>query len=237
MLLAVRDGDDEPGRRQGDRGAGPAVHPQGPPGRRRRHVRRAGQAAREDGRQDGETGADLFSDLITDKRFLPYLEPPTAAWAHPKLEGTETTTGGGYSARGLTMDVELPADVLPFFKRNRLTVDMNNRGGQGWALKVVDRVTGEDKYTRPRGSGTRSGSTCSSRTNIPYRFVQVKGHVAVVTMHGNHPQTGLPIAKVYAYDLADKKKLWNLDLFGATPNAAVPSRARSTSRWRPTGCG
>ena len=48
------------------------------------------------------------------------------------------------------------------------------------------------------------------QNNVPYRFVQVKGHVAVVTVHGNHPQTNLPIAKVYAFDVADKKLLWEL---------------------------
>ena len=37
--------------------------------------------------RDGKTGADLFSDLITDKRFLPYLETPTATWAYPQAEG------------------------------------------------------------------------------------------------------------------------------------------------------
>jgi outer membrane protein assembly factor BamB len=31
----------------------------------------------------------------------------------------------------------------------------------------------------------------------------------------------MPIAKVYAYDVADKKKLWEVDLFGATPNTVV----------------
>jgi outer membrane protein assembly factor BamB/tetratricopeptide (TPR) repeat protein len=170
--------------------------------------------------RDGKTGADFFNDLITDKRFLPYLEPPTTTWTFPKLKGSETLTGGGYSARANQMDVDISGDVLPFFKRNRLTLDMNNRGGQGWALKVIDRVTGEEKYTTP-GFGYPQWIYMFQQQNIPYKMVQVKGHVAVVTNHGNHPQTGLPLAKVYAYDLADKKKLWELDLFGATPNPII----------------
>ena len=169
--------------------------------------------------RDGKTGADLFNDLITDKRFLPYLETPTTTWTFPKLKGEETTAGRG-SVRANTMDVELPRDVLPFFKRNRLTVDMNNRGGQGWAIKVFDRVTGDDKYTSP-GFGYLQWQHMFLQQNIPYKFVQVKGHVVVVTAHGNHPQTGLPTAKVHAYDVADQKKLWEIDLFGATPNQAV----------------
>jgi outer membrane protein assembly factor BamB/tetratricopeptide (TPR) repeat protein len=169
--------------------------------------------------RDGKTGAEFFNDLITDKRFLPYLEPPTTTWTFPKMKAVENPSGG-YSARANTMDVDLPADVLPFYRRNRLSVDMNNRGGQGWALKVVDRVTGEEKWTTP-GFGYPQWQYMFMQQNIPYRFVQVKGHVAVVTMHGNHQNTGLPIAKVHAFDLADKKKLWELDLFGSTPNPAV----------------
>src|SRR5262245_7985899 len=170
--------------------------------------------------RDGRTGADFFNDLITDKRFLPYIEPPTSTWAFPKLKGSETSTGTGYSARAYLMDVEMPADVLPFFKRHRLVVDTQGRGGQGWAIKTVDRVTGEEKFTSP-GFGYLQWQYQLANANIPYRFVQVKGHVAVVTAHANHPQTGLPMNKVFAYDVADKKKLWELDLFGSNPNPAV----------------
>src|SRR5262249_45553602 len=53
--------------------------------------------------RDGRTGADFFNDLITDKRFLPYIEPPTSTWAFPKLKGSETSTGTGYSARAYLM--------------------------------------------------------------------------------------------------------------------------------------
>lgn len=170
--------------------------------------------------RDGKTGADFFNDLITDKRFLPYLEPPTTTWTFPKLKGADALTGGAYSARANTMDVDISGDVLPYFKRNRLTLDMNNRGGQGWALRVIDRVTGNDVWTTP-GFGYPQWQYMFQQQGIPYKMVQVKGHVAVVTNHGSHPQTGLPLAKVYAFDLADKKKLWELDLFGTTPNPVI----------------
>jgi outer membrane protein assembly factor BamB/tetratricopeptide (TPR) repeat protein len=169
---------------------------------------------------DGKTGAELFNDLITDKRFLPYLEAPTTAWTYPKLKGSETTGTSGSSGRANTMDVDLPPDMLPFFKRNRLSVDMNGRGGQGWALKVTDRVTGEEKYTSS-GFGYPAWQHMFLQANVPYQFVQVKGHVAVVTMHNNHPQTNAPVAKVYAFDVAGQKKLWEIDLFGTLPNPAV----------------
>lgn len=220
MLLAVRDGDDPLGAAKATEALA------------RLYIRKGllddavgmyAELGKQHGKtvvRDGKTGAEFFNDLITDKRFLPYLEPPSTTWTFPKLKGQETTAGGGYSARANTMDVEMPPDVLPFFKRHRLTIDMNNRSGQGWALKVVDRVTGEDKYTSP-GFGYLQWQHMFLQQNIPYKFVQVKGHVAVVTVHGSHPQTGLPIAKVFAYDVADKKKLWEVDLFGTTPNTAV----------------
>ena len=168
--------------------------------------------------RDGKTGADFFNDLITDKRFLPYLEPPTSTWTFPRLKGTETVTGG-YSARQNTMDVELPGNVLPFFKRNRLTIDMNN-SGQGWSLRLFDRVSGDDKYKSPP-FGYPQWHYQLANANIPYNFVQVKGHLAVVTVHGSHPRTGLPLAMVYAYDLADMKLLWQIDLFGSSTNQVV----------------
>jgi hypothetical protein len=113
----------------------------------------------------------------------------------------------------------MPPDGLPFFKRHRLVVDMQGRG-QGAALKVIDRVTGEEKWNSP-GFGFLQWQQTFAQQNIPYKFVQVKGHVAVVTAHGSHPQSGLPVAKVYAFDVADKKKLWEVDLFGTNPNTAV----------------
>lgn len=172
--------------------------------------------------RDGKTGSQLFSDLITDKRFLPYLEAPSTAWSVTKMRGVELT-GGGVSARTNSMEVPVPADALPFFRRNRLVVDMNNRGGQGWSLKVEDRVSGEDKFTSP-GFGYPNYLYQFQQSQIPYRFVQVTGHLAVVTMHSNHPQTGMPVARVYAFDLADrdrKKPLWEIDLLGSGTNPAA----------------
>jgi outer membrane protein assembly factor BamB/tetratricopeptide (TPR) repeat protein len=168
--------------------------------------------------RDGKTGADLFNDLITDKRFLPYLEPPSSTWMFPKMKAAEGT--GAYSGRASLMDVDLPADVLPFFRRHRLVVDQSNTGGQGWSLKVLDRVTGEERWRSP-GFGFPQWQHMFLQQNIPYRFVQVKGHVAVVTMHSNHQSTGFSQAKVHAFDLADKKKLWEVDLFGPMPNPAL----------------
>ena len=56
--------------------------------------------------------------------------------------------------------------------------------------------------------------------HVPYRFVQVKGHVAVVTLFPQPQGNTVHHAKVYAFDLADRKPLWTLDLFGANPNPA-----------------
>ncbi|WP_020470292.1 outer membrane protein assembly factor BamB family protein [Zavarzinella formosa] len=170
--------------------------------------------------KDGKTGAEFLTDLQTDKRFLPYLEPPTVTWTHNKLKGTEIASVGGYDARANTISVTLPPDALPFYTRNRLVIDMQNRSGQGWGLKLTDRVTGTDVFTSP-GIGYPQWQYLFQQNNIPYKMVQIKGHIAVISMHGNHPQTGQQMAKVHAFDLADKKKLWEVDLFGTNPNPIV----------------
>jgi outer membrane protein assembly factor BamB/tetratricopeptide (TPR) repeat protein len=226
MLLAIRDGGDEGGASPAGVAAAKATESLA-----RLYIRKGllddavgmyAELGKQHGKvvvRDGKTGTDFFNDLITDKRFLPYLEPPTSTWTFPKMKAGETVAGGVSSTRINLMDVELGSDALPFFKRNRLVVDQNNRG-QGWSIRVIDRVTGEDKYTAP-GFGYLQWNHMFLQQNLPYRFVQVKGHVVVVTAHGSNPQTSLPQNKVYAYDVADKKKLWEIDLFGNTPNPAI----------------
>lgn len=163
-----------------------------------------------------KTGADFMTDIRTDKRYLPYLEPLVSPWTHKRLKGTEVS-GGTYDGRANSIEVDVGPDALPFFKRNRLSVDMMNRSGNGWSLKLSDRFANTDIFNTP-GFGNPQWIYQMQQYNIPYRFVQVKGHIAVVTMHGANGQTGQPIAKVYAFDMADRKKLWETDLFGASPN-------------------
>src|SRR5262249_60882530 len=85
--------------------------------------------------RDGKTGAEFFNDLITDKRFLPYLEPPTVTWNFPKLKSTEAAAGGVSAARMNVMDVPVCPDALPVFRRHRLVIDMQGRGAQGWGAR------------------------------------------------------------------------------------------------------
>lgn len=169
--------------------------------------------------RDGKTGADHFNDLITDKRFLPYLEPMTVTWPYQRLKGTEVTTGT-YDTRANQWAVDPDGELLPFFRRNRLSLDQSGRSTQGWSLRVSDRVTGEERYNSP-GMGYPQYQHMFLQNNIPMRLVQVKGHIAVVTMHGNHPQSGQQLARVTAFDVADKKKLWEVDLFGTNPNPLI----------------
>ena len=49
--------------------------------------------------RDGRTGADLLNELYTDKRFLPYLETPTAIWTGPL---TGKVQPGNYAQRDTT---------------------------------------------------------------------------------------------------------------------------------------
>src|SRR5262249_10856772 len=39
--------------------------------------------------REGKTGDDIFNELATDKRFLPYLDEPTAAWGASNIKVKE----------------------------------------------------------------------------------------------------------------------------------------------------
>lgn len=164
---------------------------------------------------EGKTGADLFAEQVTDKRFLPYLESPQVTIAFPKLRQGEIVAGTGLVGQSNVLAVEMGRDALPYFRRYRL--GLNLAGGQGWALSLTDRANNKVEWTST-GMGYPQWLHLFNQNNIPYNFVQVSGHVAVVTIHSTHPNTGAPVAKVYAFDVADRKKLWEIDLFGSTPN-------------------
>ncbi|HVK11419.1 MAG TPA: PQQ-binding-like beta-propeller repeat protein, partial [Gemmataceae bacterium] len=165
--------------------------------------------------RNGRTGAEVYSELVTDKRFLPYLEPPVLAWPYPKMRQGELVSGS-FDRRANLLAVPPGRDALPFYRRYKLSISQSS----GWVLNLTDRVTGKDE-TVGTGMGYQQYQPTFQQNSMRYMPVQVKGHVAVVTMHTNNNNSGGMLAKVYAYDLADRKKLWDLDLLGAAPGPAV----------------
>jgi outer membrane protein assembly factor BamB len=81
---------------------------------------------------------------------------------------------------------------------------------QPWTFKVIDCVTGNNCFTSasmPAPSYVWNGTT-SNR----YRFAQIRSHMLLLNFNN----------MVYAYDLADRKKLWEYNLHGRQPMQIRP---------------
>lgn len=145
--------------------------------------------------RDGKTGADFLNDLLTDKRLLPYLEPtrvPTPA--RIKVE-QHSGAGGAVHPSGFTFEPE--GDLLPFFRRYRLSLSNNESNNGTWVLRVSDRNTGQERHRFP-------GLRVLSPNGIPPRVGCVSGHLLLLQL--GH------IA--YCFDLAENKELWQYNLLG-----------------------
>ena len=158
--------------------------------------------------RDGKTGADFYGELVTDKRFLPYLEPIRLAWS-AKVKATENTTPAPTQPPPM-FTIEPDGELLPFFQRHRIFIEMNTNGTALWTLKVVDRLTGEERFRSqplPQALGIVSGI----QNTTGMKFTHVRGHTLFLSI--NH--------EVYAFDLAEKKMLWKFDLFGKNRPANI----------------
>jgi outer membrane protein assembly factor BamB len=154
--------------------------------------------------RDGKTGEELYLELMTDKRFLPYVEELRRGWMgshtiEPR-PGTPTLQDGGMAAQLFWLEPE-GSEAAQFFRRYRIGIDNNNR-----QVRRVDRTTGEDRQLFQL-SGLMP--TIYNNPSMQYRFrptCYVRGQVLVFTW-GHY---------VYAYDLRqrDNKPLWTYDLLG-----------------------
>jgi outer membrane protein assembly factor BamB len=146
--------------------------------------------------RDGKTGADFLNELLTDKRLLPYLEPtriPTPA----RVKAVEVHGApGGVFPSGFTFEPE--GELLPFYRRFRLSLSNGESNNGTWVLRVSDRNTGEE---RCKFSGLR----IVTPNGVPqYRVGNVSGHLLLIHL-GN---------MAYCFDLAEKKELWQYNLLG-----------------------
>ncbi|MCS6978330.1 MAG: PQQ-binding-like beta-propeller repeat protein [Gemmatales bacterium] len=156
--------------------------------------------------RDGKTGEELYLELMTDKRFLPYVEEIRRGWSGshfitPK-PGTPTMQDNGMVAQLFWLEPE-GDDNSAFLNRYRLGVDNGNQ-----QVKRVDRFTGEERilfrlqglmptiFNNPSMRGKFRG-TCYLRGNL---LVFSWGHY------------------VYAYDLRQNRPepLWTYDLLGGS---------------------
>jgi outer membrane protein assembly factor BamB/tetratricopeptide (TPR) repeat protein len=152
--------------------------------------------------RDGKTGADMLNELFTDKRFLPYLEPLGVQWKGALR--THEESRGQVQANQMRLTIDPAGDgLLPFFQRHRIVMDMNQGGPQQWTLRLLDRATGEERW---QATGL---SPAQYLVNASPPFAHAAGHTLV--LHLNH--------MIYAFNLAEHKKLWEYSLFGK--NAAL----------------
>jgi outer membrane protein assembly factor BamB len=145
--------------------------------------------------KEGKTGADLYSELTTDKRFLPYLEEPRAAW-HGNLKVTEMY---GNFPIVPSFSLEPAGDVPPYYQSHRLALEQNQQQNQHF-LKIVDQLTGQEVWRTPALSSVQYLQHGQPNIRTVYK---VQGNVAVI--HLGH--------MVYGIDAVDRKKLWEYNLY------------------------
>jgi outer membrane protein assembly factor BamB/tetratricopeptide (TPR) repeat protein len=154
--------------------------------------------------KDGKTGADFYNDLATDKRFLPYLEDQRQSW-NGEVKGKEVP-GNFVMQPGFQFEPE--GELLPFFRRHRLVLEMN-----GTHLRVSDAMTNEEYWRSPDLPPVQLVNyNASGNARFPYH---VAGHIAVLNL--GH--------MVYAFDVVDRKKLWEWNLYG--PGGTAPQMSRT----------
>jgi outer membrane protein assembly factor BamB len=149
--------------------------------------------------REGMTGRQYFNEMSTDKRFLPYLDTPTAIWPGP-LTGKRQS--GNFGSRETSMTLQPKGDLLPFFERHRLVLEMNS-----WTLRMVDRATGEERWrvpNLPNGNYMNTGQ-------VPSPFVHVRGQLLVLQMN----------EWVIAYDVSERKEVWRFNLLGREAHTAA----------------
>jgi len=149
--------------------------------------------------RDGLTGKQIYEELATDKRFIPYLEAPAVIWSGP-LAGRKQF--GSFPPRETSLTVEPVGDLLPYFERHRIVLEMRPEGGQApWVLRVVDRSSGDERW-RVAGLPAPSSVFNPGQSAAPFAFA--RGQTLV--LHLNH--------MVYAFDLGERRELWRRDLLG-----------------------
>jgi outer membrane protein assembly factor BamB len=162
---------------------------------------------------DGRTGAEIFEELITDKRFLPYLEISAPIWGTERLRG-QVIPGPTRSPISTFFTLDVEGDVLPFFRQHQFVMDTQNTTGMGqWRLRLVDRLSGTTKFTIPNlppssflaNQGVASFAMLGQAAGS--RLAQVRGHLLMLTVQN----------MLYMWDFSDEKnprKLWEFNVLG-----------------------
>jgi len=167
--------------------------------------------------RDGKTGSDFFNELITDKRFLPYLEPLRQTWSQSRYKAQELNIFQN-NQQQQSFTITPDGESIPFYNRYKVVMDMMFQGSGMWVLKVIDRVTGEERFRSQQMQAPQYIFNYPQSNN--HRFAQIRGHMLILNLNN----------WVYAFDLADRKQLWAHNLFGKMPMVNVnPVRTENES--------
>jgi outer membrane protein assembly factor BamB len=156
--------------------------------------------------RDGKTGANLLDEMAADQRLLPYVDEPGIIASNGPIQVKEEH--GNFPQARTAFTLEPEGDTLPFFKRHRVALDMNNE-----QLKIIDRVTGEEVWSQklPQLANMRNYFNYAASPNGTLHFrYHANGHLIVL-------QIGY---MVYALDTVGKKVLWDRNMYGT---AAMPT--------------
>lgn len=169
--------------------------------------------------RDGKTGADIYGDIITDKRLLPSLEPArVVSLGKYKVEASTGNTG---QARANSITIVPDGNLLPFFKKYRLSIDQDVNGNGLQTFKVTDRVTGEVRNNFGNLQMPIQYNNGQPQSASTSRIAQACGHLLMLHI-GRY---------VYCYDLSqDKgKELWKQDLLSLNSLQIDQSQIESTN--------
>src|SRR5262249_13709153 len=89
----------------------------------------------------GKTGAELFNEAATDKRLLPFLDPPPQL---PVGRLTATDESASSPPSQQPFPFAKAAEPLPYFRRHAFVLVFNNLN----QLKVLDVRTGHETWTQ-----------------------------------------------------------------------------------------
>ncbi len=164
--------------------------------------------------RDGLTGGDICNQMFTDKRYSNSLEAPRPAWKGD-FEGTGAP---GNFALQPHFAMEPIGEVLPFFHKHRLTLD-----GHTGRLRVVERATSKVYWETPDLMPLQNLFAVYMQqrggVHADIRFTyQAKGHIVVFQL----------AHVIFAFDLVEKKKLWEYNLY--EPETA--NAPQNGSLWR-----
>lgn len=164
--------------------------------------------------RDGKTGADFLADVLTDRRLLPFLEPTRSrSVSSCKVERVDAMSNRNFT-NGFIVEPE--GELLPFYNRFRLQVEMNNNGSPNWSLKVIDKTSNVVRCKFENLYPPVNYNIQPSQSWADVKLAQANGHIMLLHL-------GL---MVYCVDLAEKKMLWQYNLIAG--NAAVPNIRQQT---------